>query len=104
MQFILQYSGPSKKNRTCIIHPHLHAIIPIKMNWVGHAFKGYMESDIRKSFTTELDCSWVYDNGMKGWVKLQNVCAEDTEKNMFIYWHPGYFSISKLIYYGVSKV
>lgn len=33
------------KNRTCIIHPHLHAVIPIKMNQVGHAFKGCVDSD-----------------------------------------------------------
>lgn len=32
------------ENRTSIIQPYLHAVIPIKMNQVGHAFKACMDA------------------------------------------------------------
>lgn len=57
------------------------------MNWVGHVFKGYMGSDTYvtgKSFAAELFCVSVYDNSIKRWMKVQNMCAEYTEKNALI--------------------
>ena len=40
------WSLARNENRTCIIHPYLHAAIPIKMNQLEHAFKGCMDSNM----------------------------------------------------------
>lgn len=79
------WSLPRNTNRTCIIHSHLHALIPIKRNWAGHVFKGSVDSDMLqgKAFWQSLTIrgfTGTYERMNEG----HNMCTEYAEENVLI--------------------